>query len=391
MFKITFVTTGHLYSNPRLVKELSTAAQNDWTGDVIYVQTLASLVHHDLEIQKRFPGFNFTAIAWYKKSKLERGILKAIQSVLQKLNPIYFHVYGRALFQRALKANSNCIIGHNLGTLPIVHVVSQKKNIPFIFDVEDYHPGETENIEEQKKRERILQKYLPDARSITYASPLIGEKIRELLGEEMPHSILINNTFLSTEFQPPSLQTGKIKMVWFSQTISFRRGLELAIEAIKPFSDKIQLTLIGHQDPNFITTWVLPNKHFIELIDPVSQLELHLKLAKYDIGLALELLDRDLNNRIALSNKIWSYLLSGLYIIATETPAQSLFMSENQEHGKLAPPTVEGLELAFSYAFESIDSIRKSASKRYETAMMRSREVEQQKWESVISSLYGQS
>jgi glycosyltransferase involved in cell wall biosynthesis len=54
----------------------------------------------------------------------------------------------------------------------------------------------------------------------------------------------------------------------------------------------------------------------------------------FDIGLALEP-GRDLNNQIALSNKIFTYLLAGNAVIFSDTPAQKKFHAENPAIGAL--------------------------------------------------------
>jgi len=55
--------------------------------------------------------------------------------------------------------------------------------------------------------------------------------------------------------------------------------------------------------------------------------------AKFDIGLASET-GFSLNNNIALSNKIFTYMQSGLAVAASNTPAQSALMQQYPETGK---------------------------------------------------------
>ena len=57
-------------------------------------------------------------------------------------------------------------------------------------------------------------------------------------------------------------------------------------------------------------------------------------MSNFDIGLALEPAF-SFNNEIALSNKLFTYLLSGLAIIASNTRAQTNFIEENSGIGKL--------------------------------------------------------
>jgi hypothetical protein len=53
---------------------------------------------------------------------------------------------------------------------------------------------------------------------------------------------------------------------------------------------------------------------------------------------------RDLNNNIALSNKIFTYLLGGNAIIFSATPAQEQFYKNNMNCGEIYKPgDIEGL------------------------------------------------
>ena len=60
--------------------------------------------------------------------------------------------------------------------------------------------------------------------------------------------------------------------------------------------------------------------------------------ALFDVGLELEQ-NKPLNRDICLTNKIFTYLISGLAIIASNTKAQQQFINENNNVGKLYPIT----------------------------------------------------
>ena len=67
---------------------------------------------------------------------------------------------------------------------------------------------------------------------------------------------------------------------------------------------------------------------------PIPPDELMAFAAQFDIGMASET-GSTLNRDICLTNKIFTYLQSGLAIIASDTQAQSLFLSEYPAAGKL--------------------------------------------------------
>ncbi|RZJ63478.1 MAG: hypothetical protein EOO47_28525, partial [Flavobacterium sp.] len=70
--------------------------------------------------------------------------------------------------------------------------------------------------------------------------------------------------------------------------------------------------------------------------NPISGDKIFKLANKFDVGLALEP-GFCLNNEIALSNKLFTYLISGLAIIASNTKAQQLFLEENETIGRIYP------------------------------------------------------
>lgn len=383
--KIGFITTGHLSTNPRLVKEITTAFENGIEGEVTFMQFLGFLTKHDDFLKQSISGFSFNSVSWLTKSKLMKGIEKILHIVLRDFNSVFFHPFGYRLWKKA-PSRVCCIIGHNLGTLPVISRLAKRDNIPFIFDLEDFHPGETMNENERNRRIRIMQHILPNAAHITYAAPLIGQKLVQLLGDRMPPATLINNNFPSIEFDPPQPITGKVKFVWFSQTLSYGRGLELIIQTLANYTNNVHLTLIGNAEATFIKRWVTPHSSFIEVIPPMTQLALHHSLANYDVGLALELSDIDDNRPFCLTNKIWAYLQSGLYIMATDTPAQVQFMDIHSSHGIIVQQNVTIMTKSVTYILENIAAIRNSSSVRYEVAKGFSWDVEKLKFLNLLSS-----
>ena len=55
---------------------------------------------------------------------------------------------------------------------------------------------------------------------------------------------------------------------------------------------------------------------------------------KFDIGIASET-GFCLNNNMALSNKLFTYVQCGLAVVASNTPAQYAFMQEHAQTGKI--------------------------------------------------------
>jgi hypothetical protein len=218
------------------------------------------------------------------------------------------------------------IMAHSYGAMYPAYFFSKKHKIPFIFDIEDYHPGESINkdaINERSRREFLMRSILPKSKALTYASELIGAHSLELI-KTYPKHILLLNSFSADDFKTPIRKNkDKIQCVWFSQHIGPNRGLEQIFESAK-YLTHMEFHLIGNRNQDYLSTIVLSDN--IILHDIMEQSKLHAFLASMDIGLALEP-GRDLNNSIALSNKIITYAQAGLFILATDTLGQSQFLN----------------------------------------------------------------
>jgi hypothetical protein len=263
----------------------------------------------------------------------------------------------------------NYIEGHTLGALYPAYYLSKKWKTPFIFDVEDYHPGEKiqlDPLREKWRRELLMLSLLPQANLITAASPLIAKATEGLVGKK---AMVINNSFYEREFIfPSSVSATKLKLVWFSQNISYGRGLEKFIQIAHQFSDALTLTLIGNLNKNFENEFIMPYSDLIRVVKPMSQESLHRFLSEFDIGLALEDVNADYNRNICLTNKIWAYFQAGLYILATNTQAQQYFLKSHPQHGMLFKMEDMPLQQSLKSLINQKEVIRAEKRERFEKA-----------------------
>lgn len=86
-------------------------------------------------------------------------------------------------------------------------------------------------------------------------------------------------------------------------------------------------------------------------------------LADYDEGLAIEVESNDYNRQICLTNKIFSYLQSGLYILATNTPAQEQFMTSHHKNGMMTDFTAKDLRIKSKKDFRYANRNKKSKTR----------------------------
>ncbi len=402
MHKILFISSANLTTNPRLAMELIFAVEQGYNVNFIGFK----LGNWSDEIDKKNIQnikADFKYIPLTRKPFFKWLISSLIEKLSQKLYPFFKHslkINAYAHSKRSFllcnylkkhKKQYDLIIAHTLAALYPAYKFAKQINASFIFDVEDYHPGESiakDAENEQNRREFLMNTLLPHATFITYASPLIGEYTLKLLKKPIENHQLINNCFSQSEFQFKENPSGKIKFVWFSQNIAAGRGLELVIPILAQYKNKIELHLIGNLYTDFNDKFLTKYSDFIKIIPPLAQKELNLKLADYDIGLAIEP-EKDLNNKIAVSNKIWAYFQSGLYILATNTLAQKQFIEEYKNHGIVTGQTVQDFTLSIEKIIMNIDEIRKDKKYRFEKAKQYSWEIEQEKikdiWNKTLS------
>lgn len=413
---IVFLTTTNLPTNPRLVKEIDLLSKQNhiivicfklgnWS-DPLNQKMISERLHiRFVELDSTRSNF----CQWLTWALIEKGS-RFVWTYLKSNLLITALAHSRRSLMLRKEAKKNIthpkrIIAHNLGALYPAYCLAKKWEIPFHYDIEDYDPGivvRNGGRHYVSICEQLMKSCLPSSIALTSASPLIGEYTLKLIGGHPNHQVILNS-FPSDEFQPPSEKdSDMLKLVWFSQKISFGRGIEQLIEAFKLLIKHqygnyekdlpISLTLIGDIDSRFHKQILQPalktlSAIKIEILPPMNQSELHRNLANYDVGLALEFSNTDLNRQLCLTNKIIAYAQAGLYIMATDTPAQKEFMAKNQERGMICGQTEEEICKSIVSLIEDISFIKKNATTRYNHANNLSWEKEALKLKSLYNLL----
>ncbi|MBL0358830.1 MAG: hypothetical protein IPP72_19065 [Chitinophagaceae bacterium] len=204
----------------------------------------------------------------------------------------------------------------------------QKNNSRYAFDAEDYHRSLDEtNQEEGRIATQLENAYFNNAAYITAASPMIAAAYKK--NYPLKDFVVINNVF-SVSQQPAfsNIVQQPLKLFWFSQTVGLKRGIQDVINAINNIRDfTIEFSVLGDASAAIkaqLQSLLLNSKHSIHFIPPCNEEELIRLAAMHHIGLALEP-GFSLNNKIALSNKLFTYLLAGNAVIVSNTPAQELY------------------------------------------------------------------
>lgn len=401
-YRITILTTGQPSTNPRLVKEADTLAKMGYMVFVYYCYWSDWAFKNDFDLLENkhwkyflVGGDNFkdkNKFLWTRvRRKLYLLTNKLIKNNLSVISGSLFRAE-KELFRSAVRTKSDLYIAHNLGAFYPAYKAALRNKAKLAFDMEDYHPGEAFNendLDDKRRREEILKRILPKCDYVSFATDGLLYETYKNITKNIRYPIIVYNSFPSEEFiEPKQRKEDKIKFVWFSQTIGRGRGLELFFEAIRDAEFDYDITLIGNFNDKEFEAELKQNKSLI-IIDSLPQVELHKKLSEFDIGLSLELNGTDLNRNHALTNKLFAYLQAGLFVLATDTPAQKEFMVKNPGFGILCGQTPPEILKGIHYIKENIKDIRSNSIKRYNEAKKFAWENESKKlvevWEKILS------
>ncbi len=321
--------------------------------------------------------------SWIKSvlvEKLFRFIKRVAPLTLPQLS---FAVSRRSfLLLEAIKKidSADFVIGHNPGAIYATYKAAQLFNCKSGFDVEDYHPGEGNNQQLQQLTLLLMQKLLPKFNVVSFASESIFIECKKSISNFKDQSTaVVINSFPQHEFiEPPKKHGEKLQLVWFSQQIDKGRGLENIIPIISKHADKISLTLFGNFNPTFKKECI-DTCPCIQLGGILPQTTLHHTLSTFDVGLAIEP-GKDLNNELALSNKLLAYIQAGLFVLATNTIEQDRFLQSSMSTGVCVDKNFSNFEDKLMQLYADRNNIRSLHDERYNHAKIYS-------WENTTNTL----
>lgn len=324
------------------------------------------------------------------KEQLYRG--------LGKILPLNSRFLSQAVSRRSdlilnrvdkLKGPFDLVIGHNPGALYPTWYAAKKFGCKCGFDVEDYHPGEGENKYLQSLTKKLMNGLLAKMDYVTFAAPLMSERHAEDLGKKGKLWQVVHNLFPANELQFVAADSdGPLRLLWFSQNVNYNRGLEQCIPHLKALRGKVHLTVIGNKKEPFFSEYIQDNPD-VSYMEPIDQSDLNRLICHFDVGLAIEQ-GKDYNNMIALSNKLISYYQAGLYILASDTPAQKRFFQEHPDHGMAVPLQSEFVADALRTLLKDQQGIRLNKAKRFRQASEKNWEGESERlgaiWRTVLEN-----
>jgi glycosyltransferase involved in cell wall biosynthesis len=339
---ICLITNGHISSNPRLVKEAMALSKRGFKVHIIFTQYVDYLVEHDLQILAANSEWTCQYLNWTGNSltsKINRLKSVLIRVINHRTNTRVNRNFAWQL-KKAITYPADMYIAHNLGALPVAVMAAKKNNVKCGFDAEDFHRNEVSDDssnEDVKLKIAVEDVNIPQLDYMTASSPQIAGEYALLYNRE---ATTIVNVFAKIAMLNISRNDHKpLQLFWFSQTVGPARGIETAIKGIGIAGLKIELHLLGKSGSDYenqlreMAAVSAPNCT-INFYKPVFPDDIFKLARQFDIGLALEP-TTPLNRSICLTNKLFTYIQCGLAVIASNTIAQSWFLQQHPETGKL--------------------------------------------------------
>ena len=340
---VCIVSPGNLASNPRVLKEAGALHGAGYDVTTIVCDYNEVLRQADDEIEALVPwkvirvprsrgeGVRARAVAQLARTLSTLGVPIPVKvAALSARTPV------EALMRRAPLVPADLYIAHYVAALPAVTAAARRHGALIGFDAEDFHSGEGTGAPGDAFRMRMIEiverSVLPACAHMTAAAPLIGKAYAARYGVACPSTVLNVFPLSMAPVEPTPLRIEEgvpgLRSYWFSQTIGPDRGLQAFIQAMALATTRVTLDIRGsnrwgHGDALLALAASLGLGDRVKLLPMAAPAEMVRLAAEYDVGLSLET-DVSENRRICLTNKIFTYLLAGVPVIMSDTPAQKL-------------------------------------------------------------------
>jgi hypothetical protein len=240
MSGILFLTSTNLAANPRLLKELKLATANGFSATVLQFTVGNWSDAMTTEMQNEFPDVDFITLSALRKPFLP-WLLSSAFHKLCNIVPLAMRTdlmlsvsAGKRSFLlmnqlKKIKKKPDWVIAHNPAAFYAACWYGKQKGAKVGIDVEDYHPGETNDVKESRTVKELMRKVLPNAVYCSFASPLIMKYVEQDIAFTIDNrNKLVNNVFSMNDFPVPVFEDktrSKLRVVWFSQFVDYGRGL----------------------------------------------------------------------------------------------------------------------------------------------------------------------
>lgn len=409
--RVCLITPGQPSINPRLVKEADALQE---AGHEVRV-LCSHYVRWADEADKALLASRSWSCTYVGGSPRHESSLfywtRARHAVARRVLPLGLSrsfVQGRALIRiapeleaAAMAARADLYIAHYAGALPAAALAARHHGARLGFDAEDLESGSYPHQNGPSCHDLLVQRieshYLPECDYITASSPGIAEAYAGQYRLPLPATIL--NVFPLAHRPaafPPASEDGPLTLYWFSQTIGLDRGLRDAVRALGLLREhRIELHIRGElrestrQELLALAATCGVESHRIVFHGPAPQDEMVRLAAEYDVGLALEP-GLSGNNDLAISNKLFTYLLAGNAVAATATRGQSSVMAKIGKAGFCYDPgNVQAMAGGLRLWCEDRNALRRARQQAWDWGTRRFNwDVEKEKFVTVIKEVF---
>lgn len=347
--RVCLIGATHPTHNPRLLREADSLAEAGHEVKVLTPSFMIDLGEKDeRQIARRkwqHHKIDFRPIT--KRQKIRSFIIRGRRRAASELHKTIKHErlaeysYTTALpelTREALREPADWFIAHAHAALPVAAAAASKFNARLGFDCEDLL---AEHGTDPPEIVRLIErKYLSRCEYVSVPSLGIAERLKE--DYDIKQTVVLYNVFplyLTKGMLPPNQRRKDsiVRLHWFSQTIGQGRGIEEAVEAAGMINEGVELHLRGQVNREYeLKLYELAKKHKATLkIHPqVDHDDLIREMEQFDVGLALER-PENANYSITVTNKIFSYMLAGLAVAATNVQGQREVFEQSGSAGFL--------------------------------------------------------
>ena len=336
--RICLVTPGNLAANPRIVKEADALQDAGYDVTAVVSDYSQGLRRFDDEIS----GQAKWRVVRAPRASSERYVRAAARVAAKVIDGIGADIPSSiaapasggpvaTLREAACGVSADLYIAHYTSALPAAGAAAERHGALLGFDAEDFHAGESDGSPAESLRMATVRaveaKWLPRCKHLTAASPLIAKAYASAYGV---HPVSVLNVFplkmAPKQAALPRHADAPLRAYWFSQTIGLDRGLQPFLQAMAQTSTPIELDLRGADPWGHGATLLKRARDLgiaarVRVLPMASPDEMVRLAAGYDVGLSLET-DVSENRQLCLTNKIFTYLLAGVPVVMSDTPAQ---------------------------------------------------------------------
>lgn len=374
---ICLIGGAHPSHNPRLIREADLLTAKGHRVRVVAPSYLTYMLEKDRRLMK------YRAWLLQKNNACSTSILGSVRSLwartVRRFSRTLFPVfkfdsmakraalldYSRIL-RIAESERADWFIAHTQVALPAAASAAQLWKARFGFDCEDLL-AET-GIDSPELILQLEKTYLPQCDYVSVPSQRMADSLKA--SYNLRKVQVLYNVFplsLARGICPPQdrKRNEKLRLYWFGQVMGTGRGLENAIEALAALREHVELHFRGHFASGFdeelrrlSANWGV-SLFFHDQVDHDDTIRV---MEPCDVGLALEQ-NSNSNYSKTISNKVFSYLLAGLPVLATDTPGQREALSVIPDAGFIFSKSDEMVEILQKWIYdrEALEAAKRAA------------------------------